>query len=136
MTEATKKDIVKGNSTTKDISKILKGMTTFFKNDFLKKMESYFDKSSAFLADTLFNIQQEDRMWSYQTTHGSLAGYGSRVKEFSGEIAKLEKGGTKGYETKLKDIRQNSIDNSTSIVTNNSIIDGYSDSLRKKKQRN
>lgn len=136
VTEATKEDIVKGNSTTKDISKILKDMTTFFKNDFLKKMESYFDKSSAFLADTLFNIQQEDRMWSYQTTHGSLAGYGSRVKEFSGEIAKLERGGKEGYETKLKDIRQNSIDNSTSIVTNNSIIEGYSDSLRKKKQRN
>ncbi|HQL66787.1 MAG TPA: hypothetical protein PK151_04490 [Caldisericia bacterium] len=136
VTEATKEDIVKGNSTTKDISKILKDMTTFFKNDFLKKMESYFDKSSSYLADTLFNIQQEDRMWSYQTAHGSLAGYGSRVKEFSGEIAKLEKGGTKGYEMKLKDIRQNSIDNSTSIITNNSIIDGYSDSLRKKKQRN
>lgn len=136
VTEATKEDIVKGNSTTKDISKILKDMTTFFKNDFLKKMESYFDKSSTFLADTFFNIQQEDRMWSYQTTHGSLAGYGSRVKEFSGEIAKLERGEKEGYETKLKDIRQNSIDNSTSIVTNNSIIDGYSDSLRKKKQRN
>jgi gas vesicle protein len=136
VTEATKEDIVKGNSTTKDISKILKDMTTFFKNDFLKKIESYFDKSSTYLADTLFNIQQEDRMWSYQTTNGSLAGYGSRVKEFSGEIAKLEKGGKEGYETKLKDIRQNSIDNSTSIITNNSIIDGYSDSLRKKKQRN
>lgn len=136
VTEATKEDIVKGNSTTKDISKILKDMTTFFKNDFLKKIESYFDKSSSYLADTLFNIQQEDRMWSYQTTNGSLAGYGSRVKEFSGDIAKLERGGKEGYETKLKDIRQNSIDNSTSIVTNNSIIDGYSDSLRKKKQRN
>lgn len=131
-TEETKETTVKENKVSKDLNKMMKDLNVFLKGDMLKKLESYFTKSSEFLANTLFDIQQEDRMWAYQMNTGSLSGYGSKVRGFGEELKKIEKGGTKGYETKMKEIRQNTIDNSTSIVTNNSIIDGDSYSLRKK----
>lgn len=131
-TEETKETTVKENKVSKDLNKMMKDLNVFLKGDMLKKLESYFTKSSEFLANTLFDIQQEDRMWAYQMNTGSLSGYGTKVKGFGEELKKLERGGTKGYEMKMKEIRQNTIDNSTSIVTNNSIIDGDSYSLRKK----
>ena len=129
------KQAVENNKVSKDLNKYVVSLIDYLRNDFIKRIEQMFQNSSNFIVDGMWNLSHEERMWRYATEHGSLSGYGSKVKDFSQELKKLERGGREGYEDKLKDVMNTSVDNSTSIVTNNSIIEGYSHSLRKNRAK-